>query len=64
MTRGQNYNAFFNSVDLQFRSEICHDILPLEINDTFFRNIHLCKIKCHLYNKTENFDFSLFSTLR
>ena len=36
---------------------MCHDILPLEINNTFFRNIPLGKIKCHLYNKTESFDF-------
>ena len=65
MTRGQNYNDFFkSSVDLQFGCEICHDILPLEINNTFSRNIHLCKIKCHLYNKTENFDFSIFPALR
>ena len=73
MTRGQNYNVFvcfvvgfffINSVDLQFKCEICHNILPLEINNTFFRNIHLCKIKCHLFNKTEHFDFSIFPALR
>ena len=44
--QGQNYNAF----SVQVRNS--HDVLPLEIN-TFCRNIHLCKIKCHLYNKTE-----------
>ena len=31
---------------------------------TFYRKIHLCKIKCHRYNKTENFDFSIFPALR
>ena len=39
-----NWCFFLSLVDLQFRCKICHDILPLEINNTFFRNIHLCKI--------------------
>ena len=30
-----------------------------QYNNSFLRNRNLCK-KCHLYNKTNNFDFSLF----
>ena len=39
--QGPELQCFKKSVDLQFRCEICHDILPLEINNTFFRTIHL-----------------------
>ena len=36
--------------------------VTVKINNSFSRNINLCTctIKCHLYNKTDSFDFSLF----
>ena len=43
-------------------AKFCHDILPLKISNSFFRNINLCKITCkyHLNNKTDSYNFSRF----
>ena len=60
MSRGQNNNAFlkFNGPSVQVPNLSQYFTVP------FYRKIHLCKIKCHQYNKTENFDFSIFPALR
>ena len=60
MARGQNYNAFlkFSQPSVYVRTLSQKSLIP------FYRKIHLCKIKCHRYNKTENFDFSIFPALR